>query len=95
MRDLSILTFLFSIAVINPAHAGIVVDSNGIVQSFTPDSDPDSLGTLYFYAGSYDSLIADGTPAHTFTGANGTGYDTEFYGELLSAAATLDIAALA
>ena len=51
MRYLSILTFLFSIAVINPAHAGIVVDSNGIVQSFTPDSDPDSLGTLYFYAG--------------------------------------------
>ena len=78
MRYLSILTFLFSIAVINPAHAGIVVDSNGIVQSFTPDSDPDSLGTLYFYAGSYDSVLADGTPAYLFTEASSSSYGAEF-----------------
>ena len=56
MRYLSILTFLFSIAVINPAHAGIVVDSNGIVTEFTETSY--SQKTYYFYEGSYDSTIS-------------------------------------
>ena len=53
MRYLSILTFLFSIAVINPAAAGVVVDSNGIVTEFTETSY--SQNTYYFYEGSYDS----------------------------------------
>ena len=66
MRYLSILTFLFSIAVINPAAAGVVVDSNGIVTEFTGSTDTQN--TYYFYEGSYDSTISTSATTKSLDG---------------------------
>ena len=52
---LGILTFLFSIALINPAHAGIVI-SNGELKSWNPNPEDPDAPIIYFHKGSFSNV---------------------------------------
>ena len=74
IKSLGILTFLFAITPIDPAHAGIVI-SDGELKSWTIEADPDEEDgnansdndpitkyngtTVYFYKGSAEAVDAD------------------------------------
>ena len=53
IKSLGILTFLFAVAPIDPAHAGIVI-SDGQLKSWTIDNT-----TVYFYKGSAEAVDSD------------------------------------